>query len=191
MIQELSKTAKIMKNEFEILKDISERFDKIELPFMLTGSFAMSYYANPRMTRDLDFVIELDTNKIDSLVKVVENDYIVSFDVIKESFLHKSMFNLIHKESLIKVDCIIRKDEKYRKIEFDRRQKIILRDFTTYIVSKEDLILSKCLWMKESYSEMQIRDIKNILSTGCDQNYLQEYIKILGLEELFKQIFNG
>ena len=180
-----------MKNEFEILKDISERFDKIELPFMLTGSFAMSYYANPRMTRDLDFVIELDTNKIDSLVKVVENDYIVSFEVIRESFLHKSMFNLIHKESLIKVDCIIRKDEKYRKIEFDRRQKIILRDFATYIVSKEDLILSKCLWMKESYSEMQIRDIKNLLSTGCDQNYLQEYIKILGLEELFKQIFNG
>jgi hypothetical protein len=52
-----------MKNEFDILKDISERFDKIELPFMLTGSFAMSYYATPRMTRDLDFVIELDANR--------------------------------------------------------------------------------------------------------------------------------
>lgn len=180
-----------MKNEFDILKDISERFYKIELPFMLTGSFAMSYYATPRMTRDLDFVIELDSNSIDKLVKIVENDYITSFEVIEDSLLHQSMFNLIHKESLIKVDCIIRKDESYRKIEFERRQKIRLGDFTTYIVSKEDLILSKALWMKESYSEMQIRDIKNLLSTGCDQNYLQEYIKILGLEELFKKIFNG
>jgi hypothetical protein len=179
-----------MKNEFDILKDISERFDKIELPFMLTGSFAMSYYANPRMTRALDFVIELDINNIDKLVEIVEDDYIASFEMIEESLLHKSMFNLIHKESLIKVDCIIRKDEKYRKIEFDRRHKIKLGDFITYIVSKEDLILSKALWMKETYSEMQVRDIKNLLSTGYDQNYLQEYIKILGLQELFNQIFN-
>lgn len=179
-----------MKNEFDILKDISERFIQIELPFMLTGSFAMSYYANPRMTRDLDFVIELDTNNIDRLVKIVENDYIVSSDVIRDSLLHKTMFNLIHKESLIKVDCIIRKDERYRKIEFGRRQKIKLGNFTTYIVCKEDLILSKALWMKENYSEMQIRDIKNLLSTNYDKNYLREYIEYLGLEKLFKQIIH-
>ncbi len=179
-----------MKNEFDILKDISERFGKIELPFMLTGSFAMSYYATPRMTRDLDFVIELDANSIDKLVRIVENDYITSFEVIEDSLLHKSMFNLIHKDSLIKVDCIIRKDESYRKIEFNRRQKIILGDFTTYIVTKEDLILSKALWMKETYSEMQIRDIKNLLSTGYDKSYFQKYVDILGLTKLFSQIIN-
>jgi hypothetical protein len=120
----------------------------------------------------------------------VENDYIASFEVKEGSLLHKSMFNLIYKDSLIKVDCVIRKDESYRKIEFDRRQKIILGDFTTYIVTKEDSILSKALWMGEYYSGMQIRDIKNLLTTNYDQNYLQEFIEILGLGKLFNHIFN-
>ncbi len=43
-----------MLEELEVLKIVSERLEAAQLPFMLTGSFAMAYYGKPRMTRDLD-----------------------------------------------------------------------------------------------------------------------------------------
>jgi hypothetical protein len=53
------------------------------------------------------------------------------------------MSNLIHNESVIKVDCIVRKNTPYRHAEFDRRKQIKIENFSTWITSKEDLIISK------------------------------------------------
>lgn len=46
-----------MLSELDILKDISQRLEALLVPFMLTGSMAMNYYAVPRMTRDIDLVM--------------------------------------------------------------------------------------------------------------------------------------
>ena len=73
------------------------------------------------------------------------------------------MFNLIHNESVIKVDFVVRKSDSYRQEEFARRMTITLDDFQTWIVSREDLILSKLLWAKDSKSEMQQRDVRTCL----------------------------
>ncbi len=84
------------------------------------------------------------------------------------SIAQRSLFNLIHNESVIKVDYIVRKQSEYRLAEFSRRQRIKIEDFATWIVSKEDLILSKLYWAKDSHSELQLRDVANLVSTGCD-----------------------
>ena len=101
------------------------------------------------------------------------------------------MFNLIHTESSIKVDCIVRKKEEYRLTEFERRQKIRLTDFDIYIVSKEDLIISKLIWFKDSNSELQKKDIKNLLVSGYDKDYLQRWILRLNLKKQYEDVLNA
>ena len=88
---------------------------------------------------------------------------------------------------MIKVDCIVRKQNEYRKIEFERRQKVSILDFTTYIVSKEDLIISKLFWSKDSHSEIQLGDVRNLLATGYDEEYLRRWTRQLGLDSLFQE----
>jgi hypothetical protein len=85
------------------------------------------------------------------------------------------------------VDCIIRKRSEYRLVEFERRQRISILDFTTFIVSKEDLIISKLFWAKDSHSEIQLGDVKNLLATGYDAAHLQRWTHELGLDNLLKQ----
>jgi len=114
-------------------------------------------------------------------------DYYVSEESIRESLAHESIFNLIHQDSVIKVDCIIRKRSEYRHLEFERRQRISILDFTTFIVSKEDLIISKLVWAKDSHSEIQLRDVKNLLATGYDATYLQHWTHELGLDSLLRE----
>jgi len=111
----------------------------------------------------------------------------VSEESIRESIVRESIFNLIHQDSVIKVDCIIRKRNEYRRVEFERRQRISILDFSTFIVSKEDLIISKLFWAKDSLSEIQLGDVKNLLATGYDAAYLQRWTGELGLDNLFKE----
>ena len=176
-----------MKNEIDVLKNISQKFEKARIPYMLTGSMAMNFYAQPRMTRDIDVFIEIQHEDIETIVHLFGEEYYISREAVKESIKHQSMFNLIHNESVIKVDCIIRKNHRYRIVEFERRREITIGDFSTYIVSKEDLIISKLMWAKESHSEVQRKDIKNLASTGFDKAYLQNWIQKLGLVNVFKE----
>src|SRR5437588_8549890 len=160
-------------NEIDIVRDISRRFEQAGIPYMLTGSVAMNYYAQPRMTRDIDVVIAIGPEDVDRVAALFRPDYYVSEENIRESVAHESIFNLIHQESVIKVDCIIRKRTEYRRLEFERRQKISVRDFNTFMASKEDLIISKLSWARDSHSEFQLGDVRNLLSTGYGTVYLQ------------------
>jgi hypothetical protein len=174
-------------NEIDIVRDISHRFEQGQIPYMLTGSMAMNYYAQPRMTRDIDVVIAIASDDVDRVAALFRPDYYVSEESIRESLAHESSFNLIHQESVIKVDCIIRKNSEYRRVEFERRQKITIRDFTTFIVSKEDLIISKLSWAKDSNSEIQLADVRNLLATGYEGEYLERWTRELGLVSLLDQ----
>ena len=174
-------------NEIDIVRDVSHRFEKAGIPYMLTGSMAMNYYAQPRMTRDIDVVIAMGPEDVDRVAALFRPDYYASEENIRESLIHESIFNLIHHESVIKVDCIIRKKSEYRQVEFERRQMISIRDFTTVIVSKEDLIISKLFWARDSHSELQLGDVRNLLATAYDDAYLKRWTHELGLHTLLQE----
>lgn len=157
---------------------------------MLTGSLAMAYYAQPRMTRDIDLVVEILPGMIGKIEQIFEADYYLSVDSIKDAVENEFIFNLIHNKSSIKIDCIIRKNEQYRIIEFERRKKIKITDFHIFIVSKEDLIISKLYWIKEGDSEIQKLDVKSLLNSGFNQEYLVKWIKRLELEKTYQAIKN-
>lgn len=178
----------MMQNELDIVRDVSQKLDAAKIGYMLTGSMAMNYYAQPRMTRDIDVVVALRREDADRIVKLFSPDYYISHEAVDSSITHQSLFNLIHNESVIKVDCIVQKQNEYRRHEFNRRQRIKIRDFETWIVSKEDLILSKLFWAKDSHSEWQLRDVKNLVATGCDRAYIERWTAELGLANLWKEV---
>ena len=120
-----------MLSELDVLRDVGARLEGAGIAYMLTGSMAMNYYAQPRMTRDIDVVVELAAQDLDAVVAAFALDYHVSEDAIRDAIRDKGMFNLIHEDSVIKVDCIVRKDGPYRRAEFDRRARIEIEDFVT------------------------------------------------------------
>jgi len=179
-----------LQTELDILKDVTSKFEKLGIQYMLTGSLAMAYYIQPRMTRDIDLVVEILPGIIGKIEQIFEADYYLSVDSIKDAVENEFIFNLIHNKSSIKIDCIIRKNEQYRIVEFGRRKKIKITDFHLFIVSKEDLIISKLYWIKEGDSEIQKLDVKNLLNSGFNQEYLVKWIKRLELKKTYQAIKN-
>jgi hypothetical protein len=178
----------MMKTELDVLRDLSQRLESVGVEFMLTGSMAMNFYAQPRMTRDIDLVVKLAADQTDLVISLFESDFYVDRRAVANAIAQRSVFNLIHNETIIKFDCIVLKNHEYRQEEFARRRKITIGDFQTWIVTREDLILSKLYWARNSKSELQIRDVKNLLDSDCDMFYLYSRAENLGVKPLLEEI---
>jgi hypothetical protein len=171
-----------MLGELDVLKIVSDRLEAEGLAFMLTGSFAMAYYGQPRMTRDLDLVVALSAGDIDRVVASLSPDFYVDKDDVRSAVQTERHFNLMHNASGIKVDLIIRKSTEYRLLEFSRRRRISMDSVATWIVSREDLILSELVWAREAHSELQMRDVRSLLDEGLDRDYLEHWARELGVD---------
>jgi trehalose/maltose hydrolase-like predicted phosphorylase len=180
--------ALMIQTELDVLRDVAQRLEAEQISYMLTGSLAMNYYAQPRMTRDIDLIIEIGNNEIGTFLRAFESDYYVNRVSIGKAIAQRSMFNLIHNKAIIKVDCVVLKNDEYRREEFSRRTRVRLGAFETWIVSREDLILSKLVWAKTSRFEMQLRDVKNLLEGECDLNYLQDRAKLLTVHDMLEEL---
>lgn len=177
-----------MHEELEVLRIVGERLGGAGILFMLTGSFAMAYYGKPRMTRDLDLVIALAEADIHAIVSGLSPEFYVDVDDVKAAVTSQRLFNLMHHATGIKVDLIVRKDSEYRLLEFERRRPVELSGVKTWIVSREDLILSKLLWARDSASDMQRRDVRSLIDDSMDRDYLEYWAQKLGVLKSLEEI---
>ena len=132
-----------MNEEFELLKDVALRLQKAGINYMITGSMAMAVYSTPRMTRDIDIIIEISYRDVERIVALFRDDFYIDEASVRQAVCDRGMFNIIHSNSVIKVDFIIRKNEDYRIEEFSRRQMVNIEGLQISIVATEDLVLSK------------------------------------------------
>ena len=90
----------------------------------------------------------------------------------------------------MKVDCVVRKNSEYRREEFTRRRAITVAGQRMTIVAPEDINLSKLDWAKESRSQNQLDDVRNLLRSvqGLDTDYLNRWAARLGLEALYQEV---
>ncbi|MEQ1646246.1 MAG: hypothetical protein ABL959_22530, partial [Pyrinomonadaceae bacterium] len=100
----------------------------------------------------------------------------------------ESMFNLVNNEHGGKVDCIIHKDTEFARSSFARRYKVSVAGIEFWNTTRDDLIVSKLLWARDTNSEMQIRDIANLTSGSYDQGYVRRWIAQLNLNDIWAEV---
>jgi hypothetical protein len=177
-------------DELDILKSVAARLEAAGIPYMVTGSMAANFYATPRMTRDIDLVVELREGDVGHMVALFQDEYYLDRYMVEQAVRRQSMFNMINNALVVKVDCVVRKDSIYRQEEFSRRRRVIVDGEPVTIVAPEDLILSKLEWAKESRSQMQLDDVRNLFRSVAhlDHAYLNRWADHLGLAALYREV---
>jgi len=181
-----------MSEEIEILLDVVTRLEAAGIVYMVTGSMALAVYATPRMTRDIDIVIHLSVADVEKILTAFSVDYYVDPETVRDAIRRQTMFNLINLTTFMKIDFIVRKDEAYREEEFTNRQQVIIDGKTIWVVAPEDLILSKLVWAKDAASELQFRDVQQLInrSEKVDLTYLRQWATHLGVGDLLEKALN-
>jgi hypothetical protein len=174
---------------------VIEIFDKLGIPYVVCGSVASIIHGTPRTTLDADLVADVKLEHVAPLAAALEGDFYVEPDSIEEAVrLHKS-FNLIHQETMFKVDVFVPKSRPFDKAQLAHRVEIeIARDprRMAWIASAEDIVLAKLEWfrMGDEVSERQWRDILGVLKTQMgklDVEYMQQMAITLSVSDLLQQ----
>ncbi len=165
----------------DLLQRVCRLLDESNIPYMISGSIAMNIYTIPRMTRDIDIVVELSLERVDEFTDLFPDCYF-NKDAIEDEIKRKGIFNIIDHNTGFKMDFIIRKDTEYFRLAFERRQRIIELDTELSVISLEDLIIAKIIWIQQYQSEKQILDIENLLlDPDKDMNYITKWCNNLNL----------
>jgi hypothetical protein len=171
---------------------VIQKLEEQGIPYMVVGSVAAMIYGEPRLTHDLDLVIDIfpkDASKLVSLFSQ-EEFYCPPLEVLRSEIVSRGQFNLIHHESGLRFDFMIRKETEHALGEFARRRKTpFWQGCEVYVASAEDVILKKLDFFRQGGSEKHIRDIRGILAeTPVDEPYLKDWISRLGLSVQWEKI---
>jgi hypothetical protein len=166
-----------------LLEKICEMMNTLGIPYMLSGSVAMNVYAEPRTTQDIDIIVEMLLEDVPNLIKLLGDGFYFSEDAMYDAIERKSMFNIIDYSTGMKVDFILRNNDFYEQFKFQNRKKAIFEGVELWIISKEDLVLSKIRWIQELESEKQKSDIRNLLSTeALNMEYVLKWCELMNLK---------
>jgi len=167
---------------FDLLKRMIGIFKNLNIPYMLSGSMAMSFYSVTRATRDIDIVVHMQEKDIDNFISNLNNFYF-NKETIKKEIRNKGMFNIIDFKSGFKVDVIILKDTEYFLEAFKNKKILNELGYEVFVISLEDLILAKIIWIQQLQSERQKEDIKMLLNNeNTDIQYINKWANKLKLK---------
>src|SRR3990170_5840332 len=139
----------------ELMRLVVRAFESLDIPYMITGSHASAYYGEPRFTRDIDIVAEIQEEQVNDFVRFfTPNEFYCDKDMIETEIKRRGQFNIIHAPSGLKIDIILTKETPFSQTEFSRRNRSpVLPDQDAYFASAEDIIIKKMEYYREGGSE--------------------------------------
>jgi hypothetical protein len=176
----------------KLLQKLGEIFEKLKIPYFVTGGIATVIWGRPRFTADIDIVVQLAPQKLNKLANEllkIDKDVYLNKQTMREALQTQGEFNFIHPASGLKVDFWILKNQLFDKIRLKRRIAKKINKQTVYFASPEDLIISKLVWHKESQSTRQLEDIESILRISkVDKKYIKKWVELLNVSEIFDKL---
>jgi len=182
----------------EVLLGFTRELERIGLRYMVGGSFASGIHGIPRMTYDADIVIEIDLEKLQEFVDTFKDVYYVDEVMIRKAVERRSSFNLIHLQSMFKIDVFVSRQGSFNASAFSRRKLEKISNSETdkvFVTSPEDIIIAKLDWFRKgnSISERQIKDVLGVVKVqnacgGLDWEYLKYWANEMGVGDLLEKV---
>lgn len=153
---------------FDFLCRIDSVFRTRQIPYFVTGSVGSSLYSQPRMTNDIDLVLELTFEKADQISLDFPQDayYLPAAESLKVEINRptRGHVNLIDFKTGIKADLYFKGNDELHQYALAHRKEINIGPCFIYLAPPEYIILRKLEFFREGKSEKHLNDIRNILS---------------------------
>lgn len=180
--------------QVELLKIIAAFLEKHQIPYMLTGAWSVIFYGRPRASHDIDFVVEIPTEKVDIILRALEtlpDDFLIQAESVNEAVKNKSMFNVIHLPTMLKLDFWILTNQEFDQSRFKRRKKVKILNQFMEMATAEDTILQKLIWYKMGEIEKHLIDaafVYQIQNKNLDKKYLNLWVRKLRVSKYYQKL---
>lgn len=182
----------MLSEPLQITLKVIRAFEQLEIPYLIGGSLASAVHGLIRATMDADVVADIQSSQVVPFAALLKTEFYIDEYMILDAIQQTSSFNLIHLDTMFKVDIFILKKRNFDINQMRRRTPQAIEEVSDekiFFSTAEDIILAKLEWfqMGGKVSERQWRDIlgvMNIQGNRLDFEYLHKWAEELGIRDL-------
>lgn len=166
--------------------------ERLDIPYMVVGGFATIVYGEPRLTLDVDVVVDMKVEHVRPFVSAFpESHYYVSEESVRDSLLRSYPFNVIESATAAKVDLVPLSADLFTRMAFRRKGRLAYdaEGHTACFIKPEDVVVAKLLAHKATESEKHLRDARGVLIVqGRDLDLVRQTARVVGVADLFEVV---
>ena len=167
-------------------------FERHDIGFHLTGGLTSILYGEPRMTQDIDIVVDNPAIAVEVeafLGSLASSDFLFDTASIRQAIASRGMFQLFDTVEALKLDIYPR---ELVPGELQRSQYVeVFAGVRLPVVSRADAAISKLIWISHG-SHKSRRDFRHIFraAPAADQALIGNLAAQLGLGPLLNEVLN-
>lgn len=181
----------------EVILQVIDVLDDLDVPYWIGGSLAVAVHGVARSTLDADLVADLKVKHIELFAGALDDIFYLDIEMVKDAIMRRSSFNIIHRETMFKVDIFALRDRDFDQSQLLRRENQIVAlepERMAHVCTPEDLVLIKLEWYRigGEVSDRQWRDILGVLkaqSGKLDREYMRKWADELEVSDLLDRAF--
>lgn len=174
------------------LAPVVAALEELRVLYYIGGSVASMTHGEYRQTADVDIVADLQPEHVAPFIARLSAAFYVDEEMIRREVGKGRSFNIMHLNTMFKVDVFPLKPRAYDQVAVSRRERHLVESeppVEAYLSSPEDILLAKLEWfrMGGGASDRQWRDIKGLIKTqlfGLDFDYLEHWAQELKVADL-------
>ena len=184
----------VLAEPLAVARLVGDVLDELGVPWLVGGSVASSLHGIPRSTQDVDIVADMEGAQVGPFVGALQDRFYVDEDAVMAAVRRRSSCNLIHLDTMTKVDIFAMRRDALSRSEMDRRQLVEVGPGAHLpLACAEDIVLQKLDWFRKGggVSERQWRDVLGVLRVcgpRLDMAYLRTVAAGEGLDRLLEEV---
>ncbi|MCK6555980.1 hypothetical protein L6Q96_15595 [Candidatus Binatia bacterium] len=171
------------------------RLEALNAPYMVTGSVASTLYGEPRLTNDVDIVVEIDRRHCEAIADLfpLEEFYCPPREVliVEAGRAQRGHFNLIHHDTGFKADIYPVGRDRLARWGLANRRMIEVEGLRVAVAPPEYVILRKLQFYVEGGSEKHLGDVRGMLAgpdVAIDRTFIEEHADRLGVRDAWERV---
>jgi hypothetical protein len=179
----------------DFFRYVIELLERLGVPYMVVGGFAAILYGEPRLTIDVDILVDMQVSHIRPFVAAFPiKTYYVSEEAIRDSLQRRYPFNVLQSRTGAKVDLVPLPFDPFSRAAFQARRRVVYdsRGHSAMFITAENIILAKLVAHKNTGSDKHLSDVRGVLVAQwgeLDLESIRRGARGSGTLETFERIF--
>jgi hypothetical protein len=175
----------------DLVRRLVAALDAAAIDYVLVGSLASNFYGVSRSTQDADIVVSCSGARIGELLKTLGEEFERDPQLAFETVTGTSKTLLRVKRTGFQIEVFFLSDDEHDRERFARRRKVSIFDCDAYVLTVEDVLITKLRWLLlagRSKDEADIRAVLKVQQHRVDWPYVESWADRHGTRELLERL---